>query len=89
MAFLGFYPVSCIKAINRLEWGAMIVLGIIGTVAVLLLYLPQYQFWREHKRIDIFHKKGILELSVSDIVTLKKDFFEGRGISQLVDKYLN
>jgi hypothetical protein len=32
------------KAIRRLEIRAMILSGVIGTVAVLLLYLPQYQF---------------------------------------------
>lgn len=43
---------------------------------------------RERKRINIFHKEGLLEISVSDIIALKNDFFEGRDISQLVDKYL-
>jgi hypothetical protein len=33
-----------LKAINRLEWFAMLVSGAIGTFAVLFLYLPQYQF---------------------------------------------
>jgi hypothetical protein len=33
-----------LKTINRLEWFAMFVSGAIGTLAVLFLYLPQYQF---------------------------------------------
>jgi hypothetical protein len=33
-----------LKAINRLEWKALTASGLIGTVAVLLLYLPQYAF---------------------------------------------
>ena len=33
-----------LKAVRRLEWKARIISGVIGTLAVLLLYLPQYQF---------------------------------------------
>jgi hypothetical protein len=31
-----------LKTINRLEWWALVASGIIGTLAVLLLYIPQY-----------------------------------------------
>jgi hypothetical protein len=42
--------------------------------------------WRERQRIQKLHSEGILEPSVSEIVALKNDFLEGRGIGHLVEK---
>jgi hypothetical protein len=43
---------------------------------------------RERTRAGILHEQGILGISVWELITYKNDFLEGRGIGQLVDKYL-
>jgi hypothetical protein len=44
--------------------------------------------WREQQRISTFHKNGIIELSVNELITLKNDFLEGRGITQWIDQFM-
>jgi hypothetical protein len=44
--------------------------------------------WRERQRISTFHGEGIIELSVNELITLKDDFLEGRGITQWIDQFL-
>jgi hypothetical protein len=45
--------------------------------------------WREKKRISTLHKKGIIELSVNELLTLKDNFLEGRGITQWIHHFLS
>jgi hypothetical protein len=67
-----------LKAINRLEWWALAASGIIGTLAVLLLYIPQYllpQLFPTHEfDLPIFGKTAVpLVATVYGVVLV---FFE-------------
>jgi hypothetical protein len=57
-------------------------------IIILGLLLDGEISYRERKRIAILHNEGILEPSVVDLVGLKNDFLEGRGLIALVGKYL-
>jgi hypothetical protein len=57
-------------------------------IIILGLLLDGEISFRERERIAKFHKDGILEPTVSELVAYKNDFLEGRGIGQLADKYL-
>jgi hypothetical protein len=45
--------------------------------------------WRERQRISTLHEKDIIELSVKELVTLKDDFLEGRGITQWIHQFMS
>jgi hypothetical protein len=45
--------------------------------------------WRERKRIQEFHQKNIIDLSVSQLLSLKDDFLEGRGITQWIEPFID
>jgi hypothetical protein len=52
-AYLHLLNVAERKAIKRLEWIALVTSGLIGTLAVLLLYLPQYYLPNLFPSMDI------------------------------------
>jgi hypothetical protein len=45
--------------------------------------------WRERQRIQVFHQKNIIDLSVVELLSLKDDFLEGRGITQWIEPFIN
>ena len=45
--------------------------------------------WRERQRIQEFHQKNIIDLSVAELISLKNDFLEGRGITQWIELFIN
>ena len=43
---------------------------------------------REKRRIQEFHQKNIINLSVAQLLSLKDDFLEGRGITQWIEPFM-
>jgi hypothetical protein len=45
--------------------------------------------WRERQRINILHENKIIKLSVKELIALKDDFLEGRGVTQWINQFMS
>jgi hypothetical protein len=44
--------------------------------------------WRERQKLQQFQQNGIISLSTVELTGLKNEFLEGKGVAQLIEKYL-